>query len=136
MGSPCSSFLVHASSMVLSISILYSTSFSFVSLTCPATTSVECTSTGVEAPIQHSSCHFDSTTSSTTSINSCSSKTTPNACSTEPESQQPPGPAGIHWGNNMPYLCCGDSGDQPAIWEDSSRSPTSSPRGRGKQIGK
>ena len=27
----------------------------------------------------------------------------------------------------MPYLCCGDPGDQPVIREDPSRSPTSSP---------
>jgi len=40
---------------------------------------------GVEALTQLSSHSFASTTYSTTTITSCSSKTTPNTCSTEPE---------------------------------------------------
>ena len=73
-GSPCSPFLVYASSMVLLPSIPFSTHYSLISLLWSATASVECTSTGVEAPIHHSSCYFSSTTTSSTTITPCSSK--------------------------------------------------------------
>jgi len=118
--------------MVLPTSIPYSAHYSFVSLTCPTTASVECTSTGVRPQYNTPPRHFASTTSSAIAITSYSSKTTPNACSTEPEPQKPTGPVGIYGRNNMPYLCCGDSGDQLAIWKDSFGSPTSSPRGQGR----
>ena len=85
---PCSSFLVHASSFVLHISILFPTSCSSISPLCLATTLVECTSLGVEAPVQLSSSSFAFTTYSTATIASYSSKATPNAYLAKPEPEK------------------------------------------------
>jgi len=65
-GAPYSSFLVLTSSLVLHISISCPTSHPFISILCSAATSVQCSSSGVEAQIPLSSRPSTSTTYPTT----------------------------------------------------------------------